>query len=627
MVIQPKLPLNTSSNTPAQSIVLSPYQHFRNIIGYSCYVCRINYPYSIAGLAAAERILTGSRLNPVVYICREHDRRRPHFCGLCLRDTVITNTQDLGTREYDMSQAMGIMENEDEKMWDGVDSTCKKCRIDWLWKEAGKTPGDRDAIGGITLQSDDWETRQCVEGFLELAEGSISEVLATAREKVWLKRHTKYDDFGEHALMAQKSNREEEELEEDREVMLMRDATQVRELALHDWARRRILDGYWMCPADTWYRYQVPGQPLVVPAIHPCPWNRECSGDNTDDIDQQHPRSSIINSDIPPTFSLCEQAYGAYMKQMREILTHPMRNLVRKIVMECAIPTSKGYEDPALKASRISIEDVIAILREEEGIWYDGVDWIERRRNEEESARRRAAEAETEVAMRLDDVDVIKHDAVGHGRHSKEDDTDSTTSSSSSPRPSSQEGSTKYSDATSPVLSTSTLQTTPSPPPLTDEPSHNGHKKEEDDMTPQQESQRIPLESDIPSRPRIIPIDPVRPQPQPLSSIPYIPITTAHLPQYSMETTKHVCPYVFSFIKFSVDSSLARSGVTSVLLYTIVDARSVNEPRWLKLLHVLHIMQQPLLWFLLNPNVSSNQFKRLSGKHPKLCFMKSARLN
>jgi hypothetical protein len=443
---------------------------------------------------------------------------------------------------------MGIMENEDEKLWDGIDSTCKKCRVDWLWKEAGKTPGDRDAIGGVTLQSDDWETRQCVEGFIELAEGSITDVLATAREKVWLKRCTKYDDFGEHALMAQKSNREaehgeeeeEEEIEEDRDLMLMRDASQVRELALHDWARRRILDGYWMCPADTWYRLQVPGQPLVVPAIHPCPWNRECSGDIADD--DQHPIRSIVNSDIPPTFSLCEQAYGAYMKQMREILAHPLRNLVRKIVMECAIPTTKGYEDPALKASRMSIEEVITILREEEGIWYDGVDWIERRRNEEESARRRPTQAEPEVAMRLDDVDVIKHD-LGHGLRSKEDDTDSTTSSSSSPGPSSHEGSTKYLDSTSPVLSTSTFQTTPSPPPLTDEPSHHTEKKEvveEEEMTPQQESHSIPPESDIPSKPRIIPVDPVRFHPQLLSSIPYIPITTAHLPQYSVDAIRNV---------------------------------------------------------------------------------------
>ena len=492
--------------------------------------------------------MTGSRLNPVVYLCRDHDRRRLYFCGLCLRDTVYTNTQDLGTREYDLSQAMGIMENEDEKMWEGIESTCKKCRIDWLWKEAGKTPGDQDAIGGVGLQSDDWETRQCVEGFIELAEGSITEALATAREKVWFKRFTKYDDFGEHALMAQKSNREaeqaeeEEDLEEDRDMMLMRDASQVRELALHDWARRRILDGYWMCPADTWYHSQVPGQPPVVRAVHPCPWNRECSGDNTDD-DDQHPRGSIVNSAIPPTFSLCEQAYGAYMKQMREILAHPLRNLVRKIVMECTIQTAKGYEDPAIKASRMTVEEVITILREEEGIWYDGVDWIERRRNEEESVRRRAAQAETEAAMRLDGVDVIKRDVVDHRRLSKEDDTDSIASASSSPGPSSHEGSAKYSDATSPVLSTSTLQTTPSPPPLTVELSHDTDKKTAgDERSPQQVSQGIPPTSDIPSKPRIIPVDPVRSQPQLLSSIPYIPITAAHFPQYSMEAIKNVCP-------------------------------------------------------------------------------------
>ena len=534
MVVHQKAPINTSSNTATRSFLLTPYQHLRNLVNCSCYVCRINYPYSTSGLAAAERVLVGSRLGPMVYLCRDHDRRRAYFCGLCLRDTVITSAQDIGTRDYDLSQAMGIMENEDEKMWDGVDSTCKKCRVEWLWKEASKTPGDREAIGGTSLQSNDWETRQCVEGFIELAEGSIAEVLATAREKVWLKKFTKYDDFGEHALMAQRSNREdgeeEEDSEEDREVMLMRDASQVRDLALHDWSRRRILDGHWVCPADIWYRYQVPGQPLVVPAVHPCPWNQECNAD--DDADAQHPCTVTVNSEIPPTFSLCEQSYGAFIKQLREILAHPFRNLVRKIVMECAIPTARGYEDPALKASRMSIEEVIAILREEEGIWYDGVDWIERRRNEEESARRAG---EAEAAMRLDDD--IK-DTARLGRLHKEDDSDSTISSSSSPRASSNEGSTKYSDLTSPVLSTTTLQTTPSPPPLTDEGSQDTEK---------QESLGVP--QIWPSKPRIIPIDPVRSQPQPLSSIPYIPVTTVHLPQYSIEALKNVC-FVLCFCMY-----------------------------------------------------------------------------
>lgn len=543
MVVHPKPASNASSTAAMRTLFLTPYQHFRNILNCTCYVCRINYSYTNAGLTTAEHALTGSSLGPLIYLCRDHDRRRAYFCGVCLRDTVVLNTQDAGMREYDISQAMGIMENEDDKMWEGVESTCKKCRLEWLWREAGKTPGDREAIGGSSLQSEDWETRQCVEGFLELAEGSIAEVLATAREKTWLKRYTKYDDFGEHALMAQRSSREEqgereEDFEEDRELMLMRDSSQVRDLALHDWARRRILDGYWVCPADTWYRLQVPGQPLEVPAVHPCPWNRE--SDEEPDNDDHHPRRAVVNSQIPPTFALCELAYGAYVKQMREILIHPLRNLVRKIIMESAIPTIKGYEDPAQKAARMTIEEVIAISRDEEGIWYDGVDWVERRRNEEESTRRFD---QTEAAMRIDDDD-IKSEGARDGHSLKEDDMDSTTSSGSSPSMSSNSGSANYSEATSPVLSTTTLQTTPSPPPLSDEVALHANKTEnqEDDATatPRYESQNVQQEQGLPSNPRIIPVDPVRSQPQPLSSIPYIPVTTAHLPQFSIDALKSV---------------------------------------------------------------------------------------
>jgi len=532
MVIHPKLQLNASSNAIPQPIYLTPFRHVRNLLNCSCHVCRLNYPYTNSGLAAAKRTLSGSLLG-TVHLCREHDRRRAHFCGLCLRDSIIAHNQDATTRDYDVSQAIGILENEDEDTWPGVESTCKRCRVEWLWRRASGDPRDREAIGGPNLQSDDWETRQCIENFVDLAEGSISDVLTLAREKLWLKRNTRYESLGQHALAAQKTTRDEQEeeeeaedSEEDRELMLMRDANQVREMALHDWARKRILDGHWLCPADSWYHFNVPGQPTVVRALHPCPWAREVNGEPATDADEEHPTQATATSDIPPTFGLCEQAYAAYMKQMREVLNHPLRNIVRKIIMECAIPTPRGYEDPGHKASRMSIEDVVAILREEELIWYDGVDWVERRRNEEETSRRRALEAAN--ATRLEHVDM-------KDRHCnrKEDDADSTTSSSSSSGDSAKYSRRGSSNATSPVLSTSTLQTTPSPPPLSDDgPSM---KKEDEDDTPQQRQQQS-----LPSRPRIIPFDPVRSTPVMLSSIPYVPLTTAHLPQYSLDALKSV---------------------------------------------------------------------------------------
>ena len=228
--------------------------------------------------------------------------------------------------------------------------------------------------------------------------------------------------------------------------------------------------------------------------------------------EEEHPLRPTYTGEVPPTYSLCEQAFIAHMRQMQQILIPPMRNIVRKLVMESEVLSSKGYEDPTLKAGRMTLEDVLTVLREEEGVWYDGVDWIERRKNEEEALRRRA-EVEGDVKDRR-----------------KEDDSASTSSSSSS-------GRTHDSNATSPVLSTTTLQTTPSPPPICDEGIGTLKKAEE------------PLHGPTYYRPATIPVDPVRPSPQLLRCIPYVPVTIGHMPHYSLDAFKAV-----SFIYLFIDS-------------------------------------------------------------------------
>ncbi|CAA7260354.1 unnamed protein product [Cyclocybe aegerita] len=199
--------------------------------------------------------------------------------------------------------------------------------------------------------------------------------------------------------------------------------------------------------------------------------------------------------------------------------------------MECSIPTVKGYEDPGLRARRMSLEEVVSILREEEGVWYDGVDWIERRRNEEEEERRRK-EAQLRKEKEYDE-----DSSIAASSPSNKSTPSSTHTSSSS-----------HSNATSPVLSTTTLQTTPSPPPSSDVEGGLASKKDEDGSAPSQRESES--ESDAapsrppppppPPRPRIIPVDPVRSPPLLLSSIPYIPVTTAHLPQFSSDAIRIV---------------------------------------------------------------------------------------
>ena len=288
--------------------------------------------------------------------------------------------------------------------------------------------------------------------------------------------------------------------EDDLELLsLTEDSGGVKELAMFDWTRSRILDGYWISPYDHWNDFVTFGGG-VVPTEHPCPWNKDATftgaleeGETGVDGEELiHPRPKTVAVPQPPTESLSEFAHKAYLRAMHNVLSPAMRNLVRKIVIEC---TADGV-DPALKASRMSLEDVIRELRDE-AMWFNGIDWIERRANRarEDSAR-------------------------GSSGTTDEDDCSSSSRS---------EGS----HTTSPVLSTTTLQTTPSPPPSGDSTS------KEDDSTASASSPTTTSTTNLvpappSSAPAIpIPVAPVLKSPTLIHPIPYIPVTITHLPRHS----------------------------------------------------------------------------------------------
>ena len=208
-----------------------------------------------------------------IAVCREHDRRRRSFCGLCLRDAPMFEHAPHDSAE----NYIGCLENEDEEAWPGVEATCRNCRSEWLWKRVCNNPRDRDAIGGFKMASEDWETRQCVEGFVDSAESSISDVITLAQEKWWLRKYTRLGDLMQQALAATRlrdadaepeEEEEEEYDEEDLELMQITEESGVRDLALADWARTRVLDGHWFSPADYWYNNALPGKPMAVRAVH-----------------------------------------------------------------------------------------------------------------------------------------------------------------------------------------------------------------------------------------------------------------------------------------------------------------------------------------------------------------------
>ncbi|KAK0207752.1 hypothetical protein IW262DRAFT_1418041 [Armillaria fumosa] len=214
----------------------------------------------------------------------------------------------------------------------------------------------------------------------------------------------------------------EEEEEEDPEIeQWSLEDHSAKSMALGDWARNRILDGFWVTLCDQW----MSGTMLEVSrAEHPCPWTCADEGDSGEEC----PWQATIMGDVLPPYSLCEHANCTYMKELRTLLLPPMKNIVQRLVIKCA---AHGF-DMVRKACKMSFDDIVHELRDE-AVWFDGFDWLERRRNNGLEA------CKTEQRMRT-----------------IEESSNSDDSSLSSKS----DGST-----TSPVLSTSTLQTTPSPPP------------------------------------------------------------------------------------------------------------------------------------------------------------------
>ncbi|KAG1788585.1 uncharacterized protein HD556DRAFT_1496950 [Suillus plorans] len=149
------------------------------------------------------------------------------------------------------------------------------------------------------------------------------------------------------------------------------------------------------------------------------------------------------------------------------------------------ITDRKEQIDTPLPAA-LSQPYVLAELRTP-GVWFDGVDW---------------------AAGGLD---------IGGKR---EDDSLSSTSASTR---------SDGSHTTSPVLSMTMLHTTPSPP-----PSHP-EEKEHEPTTTTATAQPKPPQVIIP-----IPVSPVLDSPKLLHPIPYVPVTLAHMAQYSLEAFKQV---------------------------------------------------------------------------------------
>ena len=225
--------------------------------------------------------------------------------------------------------------------------------------------------------------------------------------------------------------------------------------------------------------------------------------DEVEEVEKDHPKKSTITPEISPSYSLCERTYVAHQRQMRVVLLPSLKNVVRHLVTEFAVPEGRR-ENPAVRAARMSMEELLRIGREER-VWFDGISWAERRRGDDAVNRRKRVQFARQDALRRED--------------------DSASSSGSSSTKSASDGS---SSATSPVLSTTTLQTMPSPPPLSDE--GVDVRKKQDYF-----------------RPMTILVFPVLDPPRLFRPMLYAPVTKANMPHYGLEAFKAASFYVIIF--------------------------------------------------------------------------------
>ena len=424
---------------------------------------------SNVGLAAAKRAVTVPLMNTIL-TCREH--RKSTYCGSCLREAPPRS--DLFTPEV---AAVGCIENEDFETWPNVAATCRNCRSEWLQRRMNIAAPDREAIYGASSHwsSLDWEVRQSIDAFLEAGEGTIGEILQVAREKHWLNRYTRVRMHMEHALAQQRldmrsngyvyENAEDDatsgEIDpDDYETLAMAEELHsVRDMAQSDWARMRILDGFWLSPADDWYGCR----PRHIPSTeHPVPWALSFSDG------QVHPMPSTLRVPAAPTYNLADQLYHVFERQLRKILLPAMQNIIKRVMFQGRVEAMKTV-------ATMEVDDVLRGLQQ---AWA----WSKDLR------RPPVHENDQDPGTPLDD----------------------TCSSSKS----------DASHTTSPVLSTATLQTTPSPPPSDDK-----REKDGDADSPGEEVPRMNIFTGLgPPEPSNL-----------LRDIPYVPTTLQEMPTYSLK--------------------------------------------------------------------------------------------
>ncbi|KAJ7330925.1 hypothetical protein DFH08DRAFT_1084042 [Mycena albidolilacea] len=538
----------------------------------------------------------------------------PQSAVEAVRAGVMTAWKAIGWPESTEREA-GVTWNEDESVFPGVGATCRSCRAEWLSRcvEQGEISsaaaasdireegggGDEECGGkGSEASKAAAFLRKCLDAapaeprtfspedavkavvrdFVDFGEGTISGVLGFAAELEWLRAETRWEEMMLQATAARDREYEEmkggsssldaygdydydeygseladDDCEDDATSSLERS---VKDMALTDWARARVLNGAWVTlAADLYYKAKVNGlepHEYAVNTVHPVPWS--ISPPSSPPHAASYPRSTAPSSTLPPlpastitttpgpgtftsipvthpaapappapaprppppTLALAEAANAVHTRQLRAVLLPALQNVVRRVVGESAGISASATADSVTAALAMSDSDTT----------MDGG---------QDAA---GVEVEPDPALRVlrmsfaDIVRMLREEGVWTGdantkREGAERDADrngehknrrahlrDTRGSDDSPPTSD--------TVPSPALSASTMRTTPSPPPLDLE--HTAVKVD----CPTIPNAAAPERAPVLSPPRL------------LRTIPYIPESIAHLPGASLEAIEAV---------------------------------------------------------------------------------------
>lgn len=178
------------------------YNHFCFLFQTCCLPCRINRPKTLDGIGSVKTVLSSVPFG-YIPVCKSH--RSVPFCGVCLMDYAIASR---GDHNQLARVPESLFQNEDLDTWPGIHTTCFHCRRDALLKTVAAYSTEKvdlfSFIGGESLESEDYEARSTVDSFVEMAEGSINEVINVLLERHWLHANTSLDSFLAQAVASVK---------------------------------------------------------------------------------------------------------------------------------------------------------------------------------------------------------------------------------------------------------------------------------------------------------------------------------------------------------------------------------------------------------------------------------------